>query len=156
MTYLQSLGAQLSLCCRTVGFGFLLGIMYDLIGLMRTLFRRSRRRFGWDMGYALLAAVCTFLFLLTVNAGKVRVFLLGALTIGFLVWLLGAGRPFRRRTAHVVRCVQRFSAVLRARIAPFFCLPEKCARRCCARAKKVVKKSNFLLKFHKGLVYNKK
>ena len=148
MAYLQSLSAQASLCFRTVGFGFLLGVLYDFVRLVRALLARKSRRFCWDVGYALLAAVCTFLFFLTVDGGRVRVFLLGALTVGFLVWLLGAGKPFRRGTDRLLIVVRRFSASVRTAVRPIILIPKKYTIQIRFRAKKVIKKCKYLLHLH--------
>ena len=57
MTYILSMQEQLVLFCKSLGFGFLVGIGYDLFALFRLLLSKGKGLAAWEIGYALLAAV---------------------------------------------------------------------------------------------------
>ena len=139
MAYLQSIRAQAAIFLATIGFGFLLGAAYDLLRLVRLL-TNARRIAVWDVGYGALAGAATFLFMLTQNGGKVRVFLLAALGVGFAVWYFFAGVPIRKATDDVLRAGRRAAACVRR---PFAYLAQQLRKKrnnLCSALKKTVKK----------------
>ena len=73
MTYLVSLPEQLGTFAYALGFGFFLGIFYDLFRAVRMLFSNGKKAFfAADVLFALFAAFLTFLFTLTVTSGSIR------------------------------------------------------------------------------------
>ena len=139
MEYLQSIGAQTVIFFRTAGFGFLLGSAYDLSRFVRLL-TSSRRIAVWDICFGAFAGVAAFLFALTQTGGKIRVFFLAALGIGFAVWYVCVGTPLRTVTDAVLRVGRRTASVVRR---PFALLAERLAdrrNRLCKSVKKSVKK----------------
>lgn len=159
MAYLQSIRAQTAIFLETVGFGFLLGAVYDLLRLVRLL-TGSRRIAAWDVGFGALAGVLTFLFALTQNGGKVRVYLLAAIGAGFCIWYFCAGAPIRAATNAILRAGRRAGAWLRRpfdRLSARLCVTrEKVGASFEKVRKKVLKKSKFLLKSCLVMVYNNK
>lgn len=135
MVYLQPMHEQLAVFCRMAGFGFLLGVAYDLTRWLRHALAR-RSALPWDVGFSAFAAPATFLFSLTQNGGRLRLHLLLALALGMGVWLFFAGVPFRRAGDRLLRRTRRACARIRAvgdRMGVF-------VRKCGAPLKKVVKK----------------
>ena len=121
MPYLQSMHEQTAVFFKTVGFGFLLGVGYDLLRFVRLLASKNRSFLPWDIASGALAAVLTFLYSLTQNGGRVRLHLLAAQAIGFFAWYFLAGtavhraedavlRAARRGGAHLTRRAERISA----------------------------------------------
>ena len=154
MAYLQTLGGQVGIFCRMAGFGFLLGIGYDAVRLLRVLLTRGRGTILWDIVYGILAAVCTFLFDLTQNGGELRLYILLAECLGFLVWYICAGIPMRRCSAVLERYCRRMREAVSRPVRRLFSKVQKSLVHTRFRIKNFAKKSKFLLKFYNGLVYN--
>ena len=112
MDYLQSIRSQTLVFVQTVGFGFLLGALYDLCRLVRLL-TGSRRIAVWDVAFGAVSAAAAFLFALTQDGGKVRTYLLAAIGAGFAAWYFCAGVPIRSATGRVLRAVRRAARVVR-------------------------------------------
>lgn len=154
MTYILSMQEQLVLFCKSLGFGFLVGIGYDLFALFRLLLSKGKGLAAWEIGYALLAAVCSFLFDLTLNGGDLRLYMLAAECLGFALWYFAAGVPFRCGVRSAIRfcgrTAQKISVPLR-RISQRVQNVEESGK---IKIKKVLKKTNVLLKLRAKLVYN--
>ena len=145
MDYLQSIRAQAAVFLGAVGFGFLLGAAYDLCRFVRLL-TRSRRIAVWDIAFGAAAGAATFLFALTQDGGKVRVYLLAAIGAGFAAWYFFAGRPIRSAADRILRVLRSALAVARR---PFERLSDLCARACASLreyAKKSVQKAQKMRK----------
>ncbi len=138
MDYLQSIGAQTAIFLKTVGFGFLLGAGYDLLRLVRMLLR-ARRIAIWDICFGAFSGAATFLFALTQNGGKVRVFFLLAVGVGIAVWYCTAGVPFRAATDRILHAGRRAAACVRRPVARFSIRFENMRGCLCAFGKKVLK-----------------
>lgn len=91
--YIEDISAQLNVFLYSVGFGFLLGLLYDILKIIRVLIIKSNRAvIIQDVVYFLLCSLLTFLFLLVVNNGKFRFNVFVALAFGFFVYYLTLGR----------------------------------------------------------------
>ena len=138
MEYLQSIGAQTGVFLRTVGFGFLLGAAYDLLRILRLL-TGARRITAWDVGFGAFAGTAAFLYALTQNGGKVRVYLFAAIGVGAAVWYSTAGKPIRSATDAVLRAGRRAASFVRR---PFVLISARFVRtreHLSASAKKAIK-----------------
>lgn len=78
-------GFQLNLLLLSVGFGFLLSVIYDLLSL---IFGVSRNVFVKDIIYSLISTLLIFVFLLVVNFGRIRVFIVLGTAAGFGCWFV--------------------------------------------------------------------
>ena len=97
MTYLVSLPEQLGTFAYALGFGFFLGIFYDLFRAVRMLFSNGKKAFfAADVLFALFAAFLTFLFTLTVTSGSIRGYVLFGEVLGFFVYYFSLGVLFSR------------------------------------------------------------
>ena len=77
---------QVQLVFAAIGAGFLLGLLYALLMLMRALIRHSALAVAAeDILFCLAAAFGTFLFLLDANNGTVRGYLLLSEAAGFWI-----------------------------------------------------------------------
>ncbi len=93
--YIDDISSQLQVFLYSVGFGFILGFIYDIFRIVRTLIIKNNNAVPvQDIVYFLLCAVLTFLFLLVVNNGNFRFNILVALILGFAVYYLSLGRFF--------------------------------------------------------------
>ena len=130
--YLPDAAQQNQVLLLSVGFGTLLGVVYDLFRLVRLACADRRRGvFLQDLLYLVVAAFLTVLFLLPVNHGSLRLFILLAMAAGFSAYyftlsrlvmragqlLFGALRRLVSFAARVVsaplRLALRFAAFLR-------------------------------------------
>lgn len=117
-----SVPAQMLAFLAACAAGAALGILYDLFRIFRLIVPCGRGAlFALDVLFLLLCAGATFLFLLTDNAGGIRLFLLEGELIGAVVYLLTASRlvmgaaraltAAARRSLHV--CGERMRPPLR-------------------------------------------
>ena len=92
----------------SVGFGFILGLIYDIFRLIRVLIiKNSKAVIAQDVIYFLLCAVLTFVFLLVINNGRFRFNILLALVIGFVVYYVTLGRFVGAATVFFVKRIKK-------------------------------------------------
>jgi hypothetical protein len=147
----------------SLGFGFALGILYDLFRIARLLTNKNGRAalLVQDILYCLFCTALSFFFFLAAGDGTVRLYLLGGEILGWLVYYLSFGTVALRFSEWLVRQLRRlFKFLLRIFTAPFLWflrLLEKAAaplRKCRISLKKVHKNLHFGLHFTHGMVYN--
>lgn len=121
MVYLPNIPQQLTAFFYAVGFGFCLGLLYDLFRAVRRLFSDGKRAFFVsDVLFAFCAAFFTFLFALAVHGGSVRGYVLFGEGLGFLVYCFTAGALVARALDLAVRALRRtVRTVFRLFFAPF-------------------------------------
>ena len=113
MAYLQSIGGQVGLFLRAIGFGALLGVLYDIVRFLRLLIGRKSLQVFWDILFGAAAAVSTLLYNLIYSDGKLRLFIFAAQCAGFAVWYVLAAPTVRRIGERVLNGMQRCSAKIR-------------------------------------------
>jgi len=159
MTYLQSLSDQTRVFLYAFGFGFLLGVFYDVFRVIRLAFTAGKRFiFVQDMIYVMACAVASFLFFLVINNGTVRGYAFLAELLGWLVYYFSLGAVAIRVSALAVRFIRRLFYILSR---PFIFVYRiivriitKIWRLFKKTSKKIAKKLKFLLQLYKGMVYN--
>ncbi len=159
MDYIQGVAAQTEIFLYAFGFGFLLGILYDVFRTLRMIISGSK---GFTLFMDLLYfAVCTFLtfcFVLAVDSGRIRIYVAAGEILGWFVYYFSFGAiAVRASNAAVSLFKQLFSAIIK----PIKRLLGKILRKfgkfedfC----KKIIRKSDKKLKFNLqkyiGIVYN--
>lgn len=92
MIYLQGVAEQTRLFLLSIGFGFLLGILYDVLRTVRLVISNSR---GFVLFMDLLYSVfCTFLnfcFILAFDYGEVRLYTVVGEILGWLIYYFSFG-----------------------------------------------------------------
>ena len=92
MDYIQGLAEQTEIFLYALGFGFLLGILYGIFRIMRTLIPHSKAViFLSDLIYF---AVCTFLifcFILITDSGNLRGYVMFGVSLGWAVCYFSFG-----------------------------------------------------------------
>lgn len=84
---------QLLELLQAAGMGVLLGLYYDVYRVIRIVMRPSARViFIQDVAFFSTASLLTFLFLLTINGGQLRVYLLLGILTGFVIYYVTIGR----------------------------------------------------------------
>jgi len=163
MEYLPSLADQTRLFLLSLGFGFVLGILYDLFRIIRLLTAKNgcAALLVQDILYSLCCTALSFFFFLAVGDGAVRFYLLGGEILGWLVYYVSFGTVALRFSEWLVRLLRRFfKFCVRIFTAPFLWflrLLEKAAislRKCRILLKKVHKNLHFGLHFTHSVVYN--
>ncbi len=103
-----SVGSQLLEAVRFAGVGILLGVWYDLFRLVRLLTAPSARRiFVQDILFFASSAAATLLLALAVSSGRVRVFHLLALAVGFFCYYQTIGRLLYAVAKRIARALSR-------------------------------------------------
>jgi len=146
-----------------LGFGFLLGALYDMFRLLRmTFFSRAAWVFIQDVAYFSLAAVFSFMFILTVNYGEIRVYLLAGEALGWLIYHFSIGEIVMRVSKFAIKGIKFvlkwlfkiISAPLKFLYSIISRLFTRFARVFKKNLKKSAKNSKFYLKKNKVMVYN--
>ncbi|MBR6620524.1 MAG: spore cortex biosynthesis protein YabQ [Clostridia bacterium] len=85
--YIDSTDIHFKVFLFSVGFGFIVGLLYDFFKVFRTVVLKSKKGiFIQDILFFLFIAVITFLFLLSINGGRFRFYIFVALAVGFAVY----------------------------------------------------------------------
>ncbi len=93
MNYAEPLSNQVLVFIRSVGFGVLLGLIYELFSAVRILLGEKKRAYILcDISFSLTATVLSFFYMVLYNSGRVRLNLLAAQLIGAIAFHLAAGR----------------------------------------------------------------
>lgn len=172
MTYGVSLARQTYNFFASVGFGFVLGIVYDLFFVIRNILAKRR----WvtvlcDSVFVLISSVLSFLLLLVITDGQIRAYVILGEIAGFAVYYFSLG-------VFIVRICERIAFVLK-KIFDFFKrififvfkvisfpfrwifsvfarLFKKIYEKSRKNAKKMVKKSKYHLHVDNTLLYNQR
>lgn len=114
----------------SAALGFGLGALYDLFRITRVLLNPGRVFvFIEDVLYWTVCAVVSFLFILTVNRGEIRGFLLFGELTGAVVYYCTLGWLIMKCTRAIVSAVRRFFRVLyRLLVSPVRKLLGRCGR----------------------------
>lgn len=153
--YSLSLASQTKGFLFSLGFGFMMGMLYDVFRLMRVSISRGKKlQIIFDITYFILLAFLTFIFFITINEGEIRIYLLLGEAIGIAVYSLSLGTivfAFGEKWIGYIRSSLAFLLVPFKRIY----LKTKCflVDRV-QRRKKPENKSKMHLKLNKHLLYN--
>lgn len=159
MDYIQGLAEQTEIFLYSLGFGFLLGILYCVFKAVRMLFPDLKGFvFFTDLLYF---AVCTFLlfcFILVTDSGRIRVYVAFGIILGWAVCYFSFGAIVMRVGKSVSLFSERVFSVL---LKPFACFGgaiyqkiSKLKDFCKKNIRKFDKKEKFILQKYKGIVYN--
>lgn len=145
------------------GFGFLLGILYDFFRILRiAFFRKKISVFIQDIIFWALSAMLTFIFILSLNHGEIRGYILFGELLGFVIYFFSFGPLVVRSGKAVIELLKRFlKIVFRIIFAPFRFI-FKLLRVFLVKMAKIMKKiqkrfnikSKLSLKQQGGLLYN--
>lgn len=103
------------------GFGFLLGVYYELFRLARLLFRFGKIGvFVQDVTFGITAALATFLFDLCLSGGMLRGYLFIGLAVGFAVYYFTIGQIVFTVSARLVRGIRKAVAAVTRPIGAAF------------------------------------
>ncbi len=114
---------QLNIFLYSVGFGFLLALIYDILNVFTfKIFKSDKGLFIKDFSYVIICAYLIFLFVLAVNNGKLRVYLFLGLALGFICWFMSLSALFVRYFI----CLNRKLSAILVFISSIITLPFRC------------------------------
>lgn len=92
MEYIHGLNFQARLFFQSIGFGFLLGILYDTFRTLRIIIS-SKKAFVifMDTAYFVLCGFLFFCFSLVLDNGEIRAYLLFGNLIGWMIYYFSLG-----------------------------------------------------------------
>ena len=100
-----AIAAQTRLFLMSFGFGFLLGVVYDLFRIARlTVTRGKAAVFVMDVLYFFLAV---FIFMLAFNSGEIRFYLLLGIVLGFLIYYFTFGAFVLKWSNRIICALRR-------------------------------------------------
>lgn len=112
---------QLTIFLCALGFGFLLGILYDVFRTIRLTFTESKTAVViFDILYFVTSGFLSFLFILAMNKGEVRFYIVGGEILGWLFYYFSFGIAVIKITDIITNLIKRFTAfIFRIITAPF-------------------------------------
>ena len=159
MDYIQGIAAQTHSFLFALGFGFLLGILYDAFRTLRMLISNSKGFvFFMDLLYFAVCAFLNFCFVLVIDSGRIRAYIIFGELLGFAIYYFSFGAIAMRISAAVIALFKKlFSAIFN----PIKHLLKRIIRKfgkftgfCKKNIRKTDKKAKFNLQKYKGIVYN--
>lgn len=109
MSYNQPLSNQVIIFIYSVGFGVLLGFVYEVFSVLRMLL--SDKKWAYilcDSFFSLSATVSSFFFMVLFNSGVVRFNLIAAQLIGGLVFHFSMGKYFIKPLMFIAEKLRKF------------------------------------------------
>lgn len=104
---------QLTIFISSLGLGFLLGMLYDILRALRLSLTKSKGAIVFfDILYFLLFGFCTFLFILALNKGEVRFYIIAGELIGAIFYYISFGIAVIKITDRAVKLLRRFYTFL--------------------------------------------
>lgn len=161
--YTFAISEHLEIFLLSLGMGFLLGVLYDAIRIIRLIVSKGKAAlFVFDFLTLALSAVLTYLFILAVNKGAVRAYIIIAELLGFFCYYISFGIVIVRLSDKIVSAVKSFAAkIFNSLKKPFFCFAHAIRRlfykiKGFLMKKSQKSKNNFkkLLHINKVLLYN--
>lgn len=159
MVYIQGLAEQTRIFFYALGFGFLLGILYDFFRTLRLIISRSKSFvFFMDLLYFAVCAFLTFCFILVADSGKIRVYVALGEVLGWMIYYFSFGAVAMKFTDAVLKGFRAFAAAVFKPIKRIFSKISRKKGKLCVFGKKIIRKSDkktkFILQKYNGIVYN--
>lgn len=154
------LSSQEQILFYSILFGMLLGMIYDFFRIIRLVHSTKQKLlFFQDIVYFLICGFLTFLFLLVVNYGQSRFFIIAGELIGWCIYNLTVGKVtyiiFKFMFGVCKKILQYIKSVFLKILSPIFNIVKALTLRCFPRKFKFIKEiKKFLLKSKTDLVYN--
>ncbi len=159
MEYIQGIADQTEIFLYALGFGFLLGILYDVFRTLRMIISNSKGFVIFmDLLYFAACAFLTFCFVLALDSGRIRAYVAFGEILGWVIYYFSFG-AIAMKVSNASVCILRravnavFSPVKRF-AGKIFKKTEKFAVICKKNIKKTDKKAKFNLQKYKVIVYN--
>lgn len=147
----------------SLGFGFIMGIFYDLFRIIRISISNGKiATIISDILYCIFLCFALFLFCLTINEGEIRLYLLLGAGAGFCVYYFSLGVIIFSFSEKIIGFIKKvFLRIFKIFSFPFVFifgksrnLFKKLFAKHRKNSKNIKNKSKFLLKVNKRLLYN--
>lgn len=161
--YSLSLATQTKGFLLSMGFGFIMGILYDFVRIIRLAVNRGKAlQIASDILYFILLGFLTFLFCLIINEGEIRLYILVGEAMGFGIYYFSLGAVIFSVSEKIIGLIKKTAkTVFGVLIFPFcFCYKKirdilvPCVKKLGKSRKNIENKSKFLLKVNTRLLYN--
>ena len=161
--YGLSLATQTKNFLLSLGFGFIMGILYDLFRIVKISISKGKlATIISDILYCIFLCFALFLFCLTVNEGEIRLYLLLGSMAGFFVYYFSLGVIIFSFSEKIIAFIKAIiKSVFNIISYPFRFIFEKMRKifnnlwvKSRKNTKNIKNKSKFLLKVNKRLLYN--
>ncbi len=152
--YLDTIGEQVRIFLYSCGFGFALGILFEIFMFIRLMLPKGKSSiFITDFLYMVVCTFLMFLFGLSVHNGSFKFYVYGGAVAGWFICYFSLGAYFRKISDIFYSALKRmFSKFKRGILTLAGKISEK-------RAKKLKKSeisSNLLLQDDEAMLYNNK
>ena len=147
----------------SLGFGFCIGVLYDVVRTIRLIFGGGKRTvLIFDILYSAFAGLVTFIFSLVITNGMVMAYVVFGEMLGFFIYYITFGVFAARFSERVTEAVKGFFIkIFKAIATPFLKLFGffkrvfgKISQKSRKKAVKAAKKSKIHLKLCGSLLYN--
>ncbi|MBQ3498909.1 MAG: spore cortex biosynthesis protein YabQ [Clostridia bacterium] len=96
---------QLNIFFYSVGFGFAAALIYDIFKSIYICFFNSYKAFFLkDLFYIIFISYLYFIFILSINNGKFRIYIIFGLGLGFICWFLSLSSLFLKSFLYLIKC----------------------------------------------------
>lgn len=119
--YLPTVAFQTKIFFLSIGLGFLLGILYDIFYIFRISFTKGKISiYIIDVFYLLSCSFITFLYILSVSSGMVRIYILIGEILGWIIYYVSSGYFVVKYVTAGVNSIKRFNKkISRLIVIPF-------------------------------------
>jgi spore cortex biosynthesis protein YabQ len=161
--YSLSLASQTRSFLMSLGFGFIMGIIYEIFRLVRICISNGKKmQIAFDIAFFILLSFLTFIFFITVNEGEIRLYLLLGEAIGFCVYSLSLGAVVFTYgeiwVRYIRKAIKKFFLILFAPVKYAIKFLKKIfgklLKKGSKRSENIKNKSKLLLKVNRHLLYN--
>lgn len=157
--YSFSLATQTRLFLMSLGFGFLMGLVYELFRTFRTVFGNKKWTYLLtDILFLITLGFLNTLFFLLCNEGEIRLFALFGESLGFISYFVTIGFTVKLFFEKLMWLVRRFLTMIWKIVSfPFkklYMLIKKIVKKYLKIPEKIKNKSNYHLKPIRHLLYN--
>ena len=159
MNYIQGLADQTEIFLYALGFGFLLGILYNLVKALRMINPGAKGFvFFLDMLYFVVCTFLVFCFVMVTDSGNLRIYVVFGIALGWTVCYFSFGMIFSKAVGTIIGFIRAvFAAVFRWSDRLILSKLRKKRKNedfCKKNARKINKKAKFNLQKYRDIVYN--
>ena len=142
MEYIQGISTQTTLFLYSLALGFGLGVIYDVFRTLRMFVPRVK----WltvtaDILYFTLCGVISFFFVLVTDEGKLRVYTVLGIMLGWCIWYFSFGVLAMKISSAVVKGIKHFFSLISKPVRLIFRKIIRFARKTRSFFKKTARKS---------------
>ena len=120
MSYLQGVEEQVKIFLYSSGTGAVISVVYDLFWLIRNIFGSNKIFiFFCDLIFSISASIITFLYMLLMNNGRIRLYILLGEALGFIIWYLTFGKIIKRNFNIFKRKIQSTEIKFKGQFSKF-------------------------------------